>query len=146
VTLYLDASVLVSVVAQEATSPLVDRLVRSQDTPVAISDFALAEGSAALSRLARMNARRIGDVDEMFIELDALSATFADRVEIASGDIAAATQLVRRHELKLRTPDAIHIAAADRLAMILVTLDQGMAAAARAVGLSCINPAEGSAA
>lgn len=82
----------------------------------------------------------------MFVELSALSSGFADRVEIAPGDIAAATLLVRRHDLKLRAPDAIHIAAAERLTTTLVTLDINMAAAARALDLSCINPAEESAA
>ena len=39
-------------------------------------------------------------------------------------------------------PDAIHIAAAHRLDATIVTLDRGMARAATALGVACINPAK----
>lgn len=67
---------------------------------------------------------------------------FAEVVTIATADVIAATNFVRRPDLPLRAPDAIHIAAAHRLDATLVTLDIGMARAARALGVECINPAE----
>ncbi len=42
---------------------------------------------------------------------------------------------IRRFDLALRTPDALHIAAAGRLSAKLATFDVKMAAAATALGL-----------
>lgn len=61
---------------------------------------------------------------------------------IVSQDIEHATKFVRRRDLALRTPDAIHIAAAHRLGATLLTLDNGMARAAAALGVPYLNPAE----
>jgi predicted nucleic acid-binding protein len=55
-------------------------------------------------------------------------------VEIASSDVAQAGDYLRRFDLALSAPDAIHIAAAQRLGARLVTFDRGMARAAQALG------------
>jgi predicted nucleic acid-binding protein len=52
---------------------------------------------------------------------------------------------VRRFDLKLRAPDALHLAICRRLQARLVTLDNNLARAARALDVPCINPAETSA-
>ncbi|MDO9588458.1 MAG: PIN domain-containing protein, partial [Brevundimonas sp.] len=59
-----------------------------------------------------------------------------------SRDIRAAERLVRAFELKLRAPDAIHLAVCLRHDFRLATLDKKLAFAARAFGVACINPAE----
>ena len=53
-----------------------------------------------------------------------------------------ATAFIRRPGVNLRAPDAIHIAAAQRLGATLLTLDNGMARAADALGVPYLNPAE----
>lgn len=53
-----------------------------------------------------------------------------------------ATAFVRRPDITLRAPDAIHIAAASRLGATLLTLDHGMARAAAALGVDHLNPAD----
>jgi predicted nucleic acid-binding protein len=50
------------------------------------------------------------------------------------GDLAAATMFLRRLDLPLRTPDALHIAIAQRVGAMLVTFDRQMAASARTLG------------
>jgi uncharacterized protein len=54
--------------------------------------------------------------------------------------IAVATTFLRRLDLPLKTPDAIHIAIAQRLGATLVTFDRQMAASARALGTPVETP------
>jgi predicted nucleic acid-binding protein len=139
---YLDASILVSIVSEESSSDRVHDLLRLSDQLPVITDFCHAESSAALSKLVRLRARSPEDVDGLLAQLDYWAAEFGDRPAIVTEDVADAAQLVRRHDLSLRAPDAIHIAAADRLNATLLTLDLGMAKAAAALGVPHFNPAE----
>jgi uncharacterized protein len=75
-----------------------------------------------------------------FSNLDTWLVRSAYREEITSADIDAATRILRRLEVNLRTPDAIHIAIARRLEATLVTFDRSMAAAARALGIAVAAP------
>lgn len=72
--------------------------------------------------------------------LDTWVARSAARVEISPGDVAAATTFLRRLDLTLRTPDALHIAIAQRINATLVTFDRQMAASARALGMAVSTP------
>jgi len=56
--------------------------------------------------------------------------------EIRPDDVRLAGAYVRRFDLALRAPDALHIAVARRLDVALVTLDRRMAAAARELGVA----------
>jgi hypothetical protein len=62
------------------------------------------------------------------------------REEVATADIEAAIRILRRLDVNLRTPDAIHIAIAGRLGSTLVTFDRSMAAGARALGAEVAAP------
>ena len=53
-------------------------------------------------------------------------------------DLSRAEQLVRRRELKLRAPDALHLAVALRHRLELVTFDDRMAVAAVALGINVV--------
>lgn len=142
---YLDASVVIAAFNDEATSDRVDPFVRNSPTPPLASDLVLAECSAAVSRLVRTRFGTMADATLLFEELDAWAAAFAEVRPITSIDVERAGQFVRLPDLGLRAPDAIHIAMAARLDATLVTLDRGMARAATALGLPCINPADASA-
>lgn len=65
---------------------------------------------------------------------------FAQRVEIDPADVAVATTFLRRLDLPLLTPDAIHIAIAQRLDARLVTFDRQMATSARALDTAVATP------
>lgn len=144
-SLYLDASAVMAAVAGEPANALVDPIIRNTGAPVLLSELGLAECSAAISKLARMRIRSIDEADLLLDRLDRWSTALTDRTPIENSDVTHAIGLVRRHELNLRAPDAIHIAAAHRLNATLVTLDRGMARAATALGLPCLNPADASA-
>lgn len=141
-TVYIDASAIVATVARQKYRRLVDPLIRDPWQALAVSDFALAESSGALSALARGELWPAEQVAATFEELDAWATLLTERVEIASSDIAEANLLVRRPGIALRAPDAIHIAAAHRLGATLLTLDNGMARAAAVLGVPYLNPAE----
>lgn len=141
-TLWLDASAVVCLVLREPMSPNVDRTLATATGRIIISDFCLAEASAAISRLVRIGVRSPDGADVLYSEMDAWATEISEHVRITPDDVIEATRFVRRSPLALRAPDAIHIAAAHRLEATLVTLDLGMARAALALGLACINPAE----
>lgn len=144
-TLYPDASAIVAVVVNEATGRRVDGALQPGRNRLLVSDFAVAETSSAVARLERTGFRSRSAADSILRDLDHWVVEFTESVSITSSDISTATTLIRCYDLKLRAPDAIHIAAAARLEATLVTLDRGMARAATVLGLPCINPAETSA-
>jgi hypothetical protein len=57
-----------------------------------------------------------------------------------AADARLAYAYVRRFELRLRAPDALHLAIARHLDVSLVTLDRRMAAAARELGIAVEMP------
>jgi predicted nucleic acid-binding protein len=57
----------------------------------------------------------------------------------SAGDIAACERLVRRFELRLQAPDALHIAIALADGATLVTFDERQAQAMRQLG-ECVVP------
>ncbi len=144
-SLLLDASVVVALVGEEETSGRIDLVLDQARDSLIVTDFCVAEGSAAISRLRRIGKATVDCADRLLNDLDLWVATFAQVLSVAPADIALATAYVRRPDLVLRAPDAIHIATASRLDATLLTLDKGMSRAAAALGLPCLNPAEASA-
>jgi len=57
---------------------------------------------------------------------------------VTPDDVRAATRLVRRFDLALRTPDALNLAIADRCGATVLTFDAKMALAARALGINVL--------
>jgi predicted nucleic acid-binding protein len=74
----------------------------------------------------------------MFVVFDTWTAGETERVQTTSGDIARAAAFIRRLDLTLRAPDAIHIAIAQRVGADLLTFDTPMAKSARALGSSLV--------
>lgn len=69
-----------------------------------------------------------------FANFDQWAAQEPARVRASSVDVMAAEGFIRRLDLNLRAPDAIHIAMTMRLGAALATFDDRMAEAARALG------------
>src|ERR1700704_6338623 len=124
-SLYLDASVLVPTVVVELVSPAVVELLLSRVDDLTVSDFAAAEVAWALSRLIQMDRLTLTEAKERLADFDAWRAGETEN------DCRLANSFVRRFELKLRAPDALHAAICRRLDLRLVTLDRRLAAAAR---------------
>ena len=137
-SIYLDASVLISMFVPDAHSSAADRLLRSADQPVLVSDFAAAEFASGISQLVRMRAVGAKDAAAVFSDFDEWIMRETERIETQTSDLANAGRLLRRLDTPLRTPDAIHIEIARRIAAQLMTFDRIMASAARALGLPVV--------
>lgn len=137
-SLYLDASVVLALFVKDGHHARAMRLVEVESARLLISDFARAEFASGVSRWVR-----IGDLDERVARatlatFDAWTATHANGVTILSADVLAAAAYIRRLDLPLRTPDAIHIAIAQRQGARLATFDAKLADCARTLGVDVV--------
>ena len=141
-SLYLDASVLVATIIVERDSPTVIEALRACADDLVVGDFATAEVASAVARLLRMGRLTITEATERLADFDAWRAAETDAVDITTHDCRLADRQVRRFELKLRAPDALHLAICRRLGFQLATLDRRLAEAARALEVEVLIPGE----
>jgi predicted nucleic acid-binding protein len=137
---YLDAGILVALLTVEPQSGVADAFIAAQHGPLIVSDLASAEFASALARRVRTGEATLEEARSDLLDFDVWIARSAQRVEISPADLTAATSFLRRLDLPLRTPDAIHIAVAQRLGAILVTFDRQMAVNARALRIVVTEP------
>jgi uncharacterized protein len=140
--LYLDASVLMPAVIEEPSSTAVRELFRNRPDDLSVGDFAAAEVASALSRLVRMERLTATEAAERLADFDEWRASATEVAEIDTHDCRLANTYVRRFDLKLRAPNALHAAICRRLELQLATLDRRLAAAARALGISVVVPTD----
>jgi uncharacterized protein len=133
---YLDASVLLPTLIIESATEAVYGCLDANDQELLISDFAAAEVASALSRLVRMALLTDADASARLADFDAWRATMSLPVDIGASDARLAYIYVRRFDLRLRAPDALHLAIARRLDATLVTPDRRMAIASREMGIA----------
>jgi len=140
VSLYLDASVVVALFVIDPSSARAEAFLSAHPEIFVVSDFGAAEFSSAVARRVRTRDLMPDDGRLAFANFDSWIARSADRQETTTADIDAANRILRRLDVNLRTPDALHIAIAQRIVATLVTFDQGMAAGARALGMAVATP------
>jgi len=138
VTVYLDASVLVALFANDSLTARADAYLRAHPSELVVSDFAAAEFASAFARRVREKLLTVNEARTAFSTFDVWTSREAAREQITSADIASAAAFIRRLDMPLRTPDAIHIAAAQRIDAELLTFDKQMVAGARALGVAVI--------
>lgn len=131
-TIYLDTSVLFSAFHEDAHSGRVSAWLADQAT-FAFSRWTMAEISSALGVQVRM--RRLTPEARRSLELE-LDGWLADRplCAVVDADLAQARRLLR-DDVRLRMPDALHLALVLRNGYQLATLDDDMAAGARSLGI-----------
>lgn len=134
-SLYLDASVLLPVFVAEPASTTVQGFLQDCGSEILVSDFAAAEVASAISRLVRTHRMEMTDGQAVLEDFDAWRAAMTTGVDLQSADVRLAAAYVRRFELMLRTPDALHLAACRRLGTPLATLDRRLAWAAAELGV-----------
>lgn len=132
---YLDASVILPTLIEEAGSAAVDRFMDELDDDLIVSEFAAAEVASALSRLVRTGLLDSEDASRRLSDFDAWRAAAARDLDLQAADVRLANVFVRRFDLMLRAPDALHAAACRREDHLLVTLDKRLAAAALELGV-----------
>jgi predicted nucleic acid-binding protein len=139
-SLYLDTSVLLPTLIAEPSTEAVYGYFGAIDQELLISDFAAAEVASALSRLVRMTLLTDADASARLSDFDAWRTTMSSPVDIQASDARLAYVYVRRFDLALRAPNALHLAITRRLDLVLVTLDRRLATAARELGIAVEEP------
>lgn len=134
-TAYLDASAILPILIEEAGSEAVDRFITDSGEALVISEFASAEVASALSRLVRTGILDMADAVARLADFDAWRTASTDDLDIQASDVRLANVFVRRFDLMLRAPDALHAAVCRRDDLLLVTLDKRLASAAEELGV-----------
>ena len=135
-SIYLDTSVLIPTLIEEPASGAVKAYLVASEQELLISDFAAAEVASALSCLVRMRLLETADASARLADFEAWRAAASSPVEVHAADVRLAYTYVRRFELMLRAPDALHLAIARRIDATLVTLDRRLARAAEEFGIT----------
>ncbi len=132
---YLDASVLVALLIHDALTARARAFLQTESLVLFVSDYAETEVASVIARRVRTRELTATEAKTAFDSLDHWTRTFTQRIETAPTDIAAAGAFIRRLDLTLRAPDAIHIAIAQRFGIEIATFDLGMASSATTLGV-----------
>ena len=132
---YLDTSVIVSLFLDEPRTSAVAALIADRARPIVVSEFGVGEFSAAISTTVRMD--RLTDIDgiDLLEDFDAWCAEAVMFAAVTSADLNDAIAIVRRFDLKLLFPDALHIATCRRIGATLVSGDRRQCDAAATLGV-----------
>lgn len=139
-SLYLDASLIVALLLDEADSEATATFLDAAAEPLLISDFTRGEVASAVSRQVRMGVIGADEGEGQLRALEEWIASAGQPVATEASDVRLAALLVARFELGLRMPDVIHLAAAQARGWTIVTLDRPMAATARKLGIAAQVP------
>jgi len=139
VIVYLDTSVLLSIVARDSNSEKAGAWYESLQASVVISDLADLEVCAVVSRELRAKRFTRAAADRALSDFDSLRAT-SERSTPDAQDFALADRLARDETLKLSAADALHLATAKNGGARLATFDLRLAEAARMAGVELAGP------
>lgn len=138
VSVYLDASILVSLFVNDTLTVRAEAFLRAHPSVLIVSDFAAAEFAAAVARRVRIGTLTADEARTAFLTFDTWTARATEREQTRSVNVSLATGFLRRLNLAPRAPDAINIAMAQRLGADLLTFDEQMAAGARVLGTAVL--------
>ena len=135
-TIYLDSSVVVSIFVKDDFGASADAVLQRTQVTMVLADFAAAEFVSAIARLRRTGFLTLPAAREVIANFDRWRPGNTLAAETQPSDVRVADAFLRRLDLVLRTPDAIHLAIAQRLGAELVTFDEGMTDCARTLGIA----------
>jgi uncharacterized protein len=136
VKVYLDTSVIVALLIRDPFTDRAYRYLNAETPDLTVSDYSAAEFASAVARRVRMREMTADAARKAFVTFDGLAPGTVERVETSSADIKSAEAFLRRLDLTLRAPDALNIAVAQRIDATLMTFDEKMAVAAKALGVA----------
>ncbi len=120
---------------QDPSTGRAETFMKNGGPGLIVSDFAGAEFASVVARMVRTKELKNTEARALFSKFDDWKLTSAKQMYLEPTDIAAAEAFLRRLDLTLRAPDALHIAMAKRAGASLATFDTKMAASAQNLGL-----------
>ncbi len=138
---YLDTSLLVAALTNEAMTDASQRWLAEQPAgSLAISDWVVTEFSAALSMKLRERQISIGTRAEVLAAFARLADESLEVWPVTRSDYRTAARFADQHASGLRAGESLHLAISAGRGAKLSTLDRGMIAAARTLGVSTVRP------
>ncbi len=132
---YLDTSLLVaSLTVESKTTRAQEWLTKQPAGSLMISDWVIAEFSAALSVKLRQGTINPGERAEALRAFAKVAADSFGVLSVSAIHFRAAAQLADRYSLGLRAGDALHLALSIDAGTTLCTLDRRLASAGHALG------------
>lgn len=119
----------------DSNSASVRALFRRSNLAFAVSDFCVAEFVSAISQQVRSQRYGTASGHAVIAEFEAWVAS-TNFLYASASDIVEATTMLRRFDLKLRAPDAIHLAICRRANARLLSYDDNQIAAAIELGIT----------